>query len=39
MTFLVHGETVAMQALDATIRTKLGWQTKMPQHEERVELP
>ena len=39
MTFLVHGETGAMQALDASIRTKLGWQTKMPQHEERVELP
>jgi metallo-beta-lactamase family protein len=38
MTFLVHGEATAMEALDASIKSKLGWVTKMPQHEERVEL-
>ena len=38
MTFLVHGEPVAMQALQASITTKLGWNTKLPQHEETVEL-
>ena len=28
----------AMEALQATIKAELGWQTKMPQHEETVEL-
>ena len=37
-TFLVHGETVAMEALQATIKGRLGWKTKLPQHEETVEL-
>jgi metallo-beta-lactamase family protein len=37
-TFLVHGEPVAMEALAVSIQTKLGWNTKVPQHEERVEL-
>ena len=38
MTFLVHGEPVAMEALQATIAAKLGWNTKMPEHGEKVEL-
>jgi metallo-beta-lactamase family protein len=37
-TFLVHGEPVAMQALSASIKAKLGWNTKMPQYQEVVEL-
>jgi metallo-beta-lactamase family protein len=37
-TFLVHGEPIAMEALDAAIKGQLQWHTKMPQHEERVEL-
>ena len=39
MTFLVHGEPVAMEALQALIKNKLGWNTKMPEHGERVDLP
>jgi metallo-beta-lactamase family protein len=38
MTFLVHGEPAAMEALSAKIHAKLGWATKMPQHEEVVTL-
>jgi metallo-beta-lactamase family protein len=38
MTFLVHGELVAMEALQSAIKAKLGWNTKLPQHEETVEL-
>jgi metallo-beta-lactamase family protein len=38
MTFLVHGEIAAMQALQTAINTKLGWKTMMPQHEESVDL-
>jgi metallo-beta-lactamase family protein len=38
LTFLVHGEPVAMEALRATITARLGWNTQMPQHEETVEL-
>ena len=37
-TFIVHGEPAAMEALQATIQTKLGWATKMPEHRQRVEL-
>ena len=37
-TFLVHGELVAMEALQATIKARLGWNTRLPQHEETVEL-
>ena len=37
-TFIVHGEPIAMDALSATIGTKLGWTTKMPQHGETVQL-
>ena len=38
MTFLVHGEVTAMDALNATIRSELGWATKMPEHGETVDL-
>ncbi|HEX6973844.1 MAG TPA: MBL fold metallo-hydrolase RNA specificity domain-containing protein, partial [Vicinamibacterales bacterium] len=38
LTFIVHGEPEAMQALSATIQSKLGWTTKMPEHKETVEL-
>lgn len=37
-TFLVHGEPVAMEALNATIATELGWRVDMPQWKERIEL-
>jgi len=37
-TFLVHGELIAMEALQATIKGTLGWNTKLPEHEETVEL-
>jgi metallo-beta-lactamase family protein len=37
-TFIVHGEPVAMEALSATITSKLGWKTRMPAHRETVEL-
>lgn len=38
MTFLVHGELVAMTALQQAIKAKLGWQTLLPQHGETVGL-
>jgi metallo-beta-lactamase family protein len=38
MTFLVHGELSAMQALQTAISARLGWQTTMPRHEQTVEL-
>jgi metallo-beta-lactamase family protein len=38
LTFIVHGEPAAMDALSATILDKLGWTTKMPAHGETVEL-
>ena len=34
-TFLVHGEPVAMQALQATITSELGWNVHMPQPGKR----
>jgi len=37
-TFIVHGEPAAMEALSATIKDKLGWATKMPEHRETVQL-
>lgn len=37
-TFLVHGEPEAMDALSASIRTDLGWESRMPEHRERIEL-
>jgi metallo-beta-lactamase family protein len=38
MTFLVHGEIGAMEALQQAIGSTLGWKTTMPQHQETVEL-
>ncbi|MEO6213383.1 MAG: MBL fold metallo-hydrolase [Vicinamibacterales bacterium] len=38
LTFLVHGEANAMQALKATITTDLGWKTHAPAWKERVDL-
>ena len=38
MTFIVHGEPVAMEALSEQVRTKLGWTVKMPEHREVVTL-
>ena len=38
LTFIVHGEPVAMEALTASIHDRLGWITKMPEHGERVDL-
>jgi metallo-beta-lactamase family protein len=37
-TFIVHGEPVAMQALQESIANVLGWATHAPQWKERVEL-
>jgi metallo-beta-lactamase family protein len=37
-TFIVHGEPAAMEALSATVHTRLGWTTKMPEHRETVDL-
>jgi metallo-beta-lactamase family protein len=38
MTFIVHGEPVAMEALSVLIRDKLRWPTRMPEHREAVTL-
>jgi metallo-beta-lactamase family protein len=38
LTFIVHGEPPAMEALSGAIHAKLGWNTKMPSHGETVEL-
>lgn len=37
-TFIVHGEPAAMDALGASIRTRLDWTVHMPEHEEIVRL-
>jgi metallo-beta-lactamase family protein len=37
-TFIVHGEPSAMEALNASITSELGWKTHAPQWNERVEL-
>jgi metallo-beta-lactamase family protein len=37
-TFIVHGEVPAMEALSQSIRAKLGWETYMPRHLEKVDL-
>jgi metallo-beta-lactamase family protein len=37
-TFLVHGEPTAMEALGAAIKAKLGWTTRMPEHQETIAL-
>jgi metallo-beta-lactamase family protein len=38
LTFIVHGEPAAMEALSGAIHAKLGWDTKMPVHGETVAL-
>ena len=38
LTFIVHGEPQAMEALAGSIQTKLGWATKMPQQAETFTL-
>lgn len=38
MTFLVHGEPTAMEALGASITAHLGWKTRMPEHRETIGL-
>ena len=38
LTFIVHGEPVAMEALSGSIAIRLGWQARMPQHGETVQL-
>ena len=38
-TFIVHGEIPAMEALSQSIHAKLGWETHMPRHLEKVDLP
>ncbi len=38
LTFIVHGEPVAMEALSGAIHDRLGWITKMPEHGETVTL-
>jgi metallo-beta-lactamase family protein len=38
MTYLVHGEPPAMDALKASIESKLGWKVHTPAHLEQVEL-
>lgn len=38
MTFLVHGEPVAMEALSQSITSGLGWKTRMPEHGETIDL-
>jgi len=37
-TFLVHGEPTAMETLGAAIKAKLGWTTRMPEHQETIAL-
>lgn len=38
VSFIVHGEPVAMEALNENIRDKLGWVARMPRHQEVVTL-
>jgi metallo-beta-lactamase family protein len=38
LTFIVHGEPVAMEALSTSLRNSLGWATKMPEYRETVAL-
>ncbi|MBI3490360.1 MAG: MBL fold metallo-hydrolase [Acidobacteria bacterium] len=39
ITYLVHGEPVALEALAARITTERGWPVHIAAHRERVELP
>jgi metallo-beta-lactamase family protein len=38
MTYIVHGEPDAMEALSSAMAEKLGWATMMPAHGQRVDL-
>ena len=38
-TYLVHGETVAQDALKARITKELGWNVEIPAHGQKVDLP
>jgi metallo-beta-lactamase family protein len=38
ITFIVHGEPVAMEALSTSIHDRLGWATRMPEYRETVVL-
>jgi metallo-beta-lactamase family protein len=38
MTYLVHGDTPALDALHARIRTELGWPAQIPHFEQKVEI-
>jgi metallo-beta-lactamase family protein len=38
LTFIVHGEPVAMEALAGSIHKQLGWATKIPEYRETVVL-
>jgi metallo-beta-lactamase family protein len=38
MTYIVHGEPPAMEALQASIRSKLGWKTTIPDYRDAVVL-
>jgi metallo-beta-lactamase family protein len=39
MTYLVHGEVVAQDALRLRIEKELGWRVEVPIHGQRVEVP
>ncbi len=39
MTYLVHGEPAALEALGGRIRAELGWPVHIADYLERVELP
>jgi metallo-beta-lactamase family protein len=38
LTFIVHGELSAMEALNATIASSLRWSTRIPAHGEKIDL-
>ena len=39
MTYLVHGEPMALAALEARIARELGWNVHVAEHGEKVEVP
>jgi metallo-beta-lactamase family protein len=39
MTYLVHGEIVAQDALKLRIGKELGWPVEVPQHGQKVDVP
>lgn len=39
MTYLVHGEIVAQDALKVRIGSELGWPVEVPQHGQKVDVP